>query len=258
MIGGRNEDGDVSRLVDRVNPFDSSVSNSTPMVKARCASSAAAAAAADNAVNGQQLFVFGGNNGETQMSSCEKFHPATNRWTPLPDMPTRRSFSGAARVPGVGVVVVGGNNDVSGNLCTAELLSCSTEDNGVENWSWRRLAPMMKPRTYPGVAYFRGRVVVAGDVHCVNNGVECLRLPAGDNDPGQWTQLEAPENGTPQTRSLVVLNERLHLADRDGNVHEFVPASESSALTLKEFTWKPIFTIQNVALLQLAVLQKQR
>ncbi|VDD76801.1 unnamed protein product [Mesocestoides corti] len=42
---------------------------------------------------------------------------------------------------------------------------------------------MMKPRTYPGVAYFRGRVVVAGgDSGCIHD-IEFLRLPADDNDP---------------------------------------------------------------------------
>uniref|UniRef100_A0A5K3FMM0 F-box/kelch-repeat protein n=1 Tax=Mesocestoides corti TaxID=53468 RepID=A0A5K3FMM0_MESCO len=156
------------------------------------------------------------------------------------------------------VVVVGGNNDVSGNLCTAELLSCSTEDNGVENWSWRRLAPMMKPRTYPGVAYFRGRVVVAGgDSGCIHD-IEFLRLPADDNDPGQWTQLDALQYATPLKSSLVVLNERLVLADLFGKVHVFLQASESNALTPEEFTYKPIFTIQNVDFDGLLALRKRR
>uniref|UniRef100_A0A5K3FWA8 BACK domain-containing protein n=1 Tax=Mesocestoides corti TaxID=53468 RepID=A0A5K3FWA8_MESCO len=206
MIGGRDEKGEVSRLVDRVDPFDGRVLGAAPMEHERCSFSAAAD------FSGQQLLVFGGENGTTEMSSCEKFDSATNRWTPLPDMPTERSCCGTAIVPGVGVVVVGGYTFTRGALCTAELLSCSTEDNGVENWSWRQLAPMRKPRSHPGVAYFRGRVVVVGDGWNVNNGVECLRLPADDNDPGQWTRLQTLEKATPQTNSLVVLKHRLLLA----------------------------------------------
>uniref|UniRef100_A0A5K3G2I7 BACK domain-containing protein n=1 Tax=Mesocestoides corti TaxID=53468 RepID=A0A5K3G2I7_MESCO len=249
MIGGRNEKREVSRLVDRVDPFDGSVSSSTPMVQARRSCSAAA----DDAVKGQQLFVFGGHDGDTQISSCEKFDPATNRWTSLPDMPTRRENSGAVGVPGVGVVVVGGYIYGRGTLDTAELLSCSTEDNGVENWSWRQLAPMLKRRSFPGVANFRGRVVVADR----DNRIECLRLPADDSNPGQWTQLHALKKGLPEIGSPVVLNERLLLADCHGNVHEFFPASESEPLTLETFTWKPIFTIQNVSIARLLVLRKR-
>uniref|UniRef100_A0A5K3FU54 BACK domain-containing protein n=1 Tax=Mesocestoides corti TaxID=53468 RepID=A0A5K3FU54_MESCO len=252
LIGGRNERAGASRLVDRVDPFDGRVSSAPPMVQARYWFSAAATPA----FNCQQLLVFGGYNGTTQMSSCEKFDPAVNRWTPLPDMLTPRSCCGAVSVPVVGVVVVGGYKFGSGNLCATELLSCSREDNVVRSWSWRQLAPMMKPRIYPGVAYFRDRVVVAGGDYGDINVFECFRLPAGDNDHGQWTQLHALEKGTSLARSPVVLNKRLLLADRDGKVHEFVPASDSKALTLEEFTWKPIFTIQNLLEAQLLVLRR--
>uniref|UniRef100_A0A5K3FYF2 BACK domain-containing protein n=1 Tax=Mesocestoides corti TaxID=53468 RepID=A0A5K3FYF2_MESCO len=45
--------------------------------------------------------------------------------------------------------------------------------------------------------------------------------------------------------------------DCHGNVHEFFPASESEPLTLETFTWKPIFTIQNVSIARLLVLRKR-
>ncbi|VDD77618.1 unnamed protein product [Mesocestoides corti] len=72
LIGGRNERAGASRLVDRVDPFDGRVSSAPPMVQARYWFSAAATPA----FNCQQLLVFGGYNGTTQMSSCEKFDPA--------------------------------------------------------------------------------------------------------------------------------------------------------------------------------------
>ncbi|VDD78940.1 unnamed protein product [Mesocestoides corti] len=50
-------------------------------------------------------------------------------WISLPDMPTRLENTGAVSVP----VVVGGYIYIRGTLDTAELLSCSTADNGVEN-----------------------------------------------------------------------------------------------------------------------------
>ncbi|VDD77271.1 unnamed protein product [Mesocestoides corti] len=57
MIGGRDEKGEVSRLVDRVDPFDGRVLGAAPMEHERCSFSAAAD------FSGQQLLVFGGENG---------------------------------------------------------------------------------------------------------------------------------------------------------------------------------------------------
>uniref|UniRef100_A0A5K3FML5 BTB domain-containing protein n=1 Tax=Mesocestoides corti TaxID=53468 RepID=A0A5K3FML5_MESCO len=74
LIGGRNEKGEASRLVDRVDPFDGRVSSAAPMKQARISCSAVAAT-----LNPPQLLVFGGYNGETNMLACEKFDLATNR-----------------------------------------------------------------------------------------------------------------------------------------------------------------------------------
>uniref|UniRef100_A0A5K3G3K4 Uncharacterized protein n=1 Tax=Mesocestoides corti TaxID=53468 RepID=A0A5K3G3K4_MESCO len=193
------------------------------------------------AVNGQHIFVFGGfEQGSGALASCEIFDPATNRWTPLPAMPTPRFDSGAVHVPGVGFVVVGGWK--GGWLGTVELLTGSSKCSDHVNWSWRQLPSLLEDRTCPAVAYFRGHVIVAGANDGQNISIESLPLTAVDNDPGQWTRLGGPKRDSDLFAPLVVYKGRLLLSDGDQQVHEFVPPPGSVNLTLEQFTWKPVFT----------------
>ncbi len=49
---------------------------------------------------GGKLFVFGGSNGNTYLSSVECYDPETDQWTNLSQMPTARSFPTAAEING--------------------------------------------------------------------------------------------------------------------------------------------------------------
>uniref|UniRef100_A0A5K3FWA3 Uncharacterized protein n=1 Tax=Mesocestoides corti TaxID=53468 RepID=A0A5K3FWA3_MESCO len=207
------------------------------------------------AANGQHLFVFGGfEKGSGALTSCEKFDPATNRWTPLPAMPTPRFDSGAVHVPGVGFVVVGGWK--GGWLGTVELLTGSSDCSDHVNWSWRQLPSLLEDRTCPAVAYFRGRVIVAGANDGENISVESLSLTAVDNDPGQWTRLAGLKIDGEQTRALNLFVFSALFLGGDQQVHEFVPPPGSVNSSLEQFTWKPVFTIPTMSDAYLLVLRK--
>uniref|UniRef100_A0A5K3G0H6 BACK domain-containing protein n=2 Tax=Mesocestoides corti TaxID=53468 RepID=A0A5K3G0H6_MESCO len=201
MLGGSDDNRDATNQVDRINPLDGSVSSVPSMTLPRRRPSAAA--------TDRHLLVFGGDNG-LWLASCEAFDSITNQWTVLPDMPTPRSASAAVNVPDVGVVVVGGWDASMRFSNRAELLAGSVE--GENDCSWTRLVSMLDARLCPAVAFFQGRVVVAGGNDYGSITFECLPLNPGGPHPGQWTRLATPQLLDAWPLSLAVFRERLLLA----------------------------------------------
>lgn len=91
-------------------------------------------------------------------------------------------------IPGVGIVVVGGRFRDSPQTMTSRYAEMLVEDsNAASGWRWIKLNQMLQERYRPGVACFKGCVVVVGGDKGLS--VECLPLTSIDQANGQWTLL---------------------------------------------------------------------
>ncbi|VDO10672.1 unnamed protein product [Rodentolepis nana] len=154
-----------------------------PMIEERAGHSAVAR---DHAV-----LVFGGFNSQSDaiLESCEEFLPTTNTWRKLPSMPTPRYGTGAAHIPGVGDIVVGGWTDIGDDtqpVDNAEIFLTTSSPLGHAG-SWCEITPMLHSRVYPKAEFFNGNVYVVGDYEESTSCVEMLSLFS--DGPPQWTEV---------------------------------------------------------------------
>merc|ERR1712232_1548573 len=77
---------------------------------------------------GKKIYVFGGYDGRTRLSSAEFYDTTSHEWTKLPDMKQKRS-SFAATAVGNRICIVGGWD---GSNC---LSSCEVFDIFTDTWS---------------------------------------------------------------------------------------------------------------------------
>lgn len=104
------------------------------------------------------LYVMGGFDGHTRLSSCERYDPSNDEWTSILDMPHQRSNFGIEILDDM-IFVIGGYNglytlphceclDVAENQWSVCLISCTlwtsnktflqqVRSNGIENESLR-------------------------------------------------------------------------------------------------------------------------
>ncbi|KAM7542630.1 hypothetical protein Aperf_G00000013002 [Anoplocephala perfoliata] len=176
IIGGRTQ---TALSVSQVDKVDTRSGNITSVQSMLCRRDSVSAV-----VSGQSIFVFGGydTTRRTTLSSCEKYDPSSNTWTSVADMSVARYGSGAAHIPGLGELVVGGRSQPNVNeaLNVAELFSSG-------DGNWRTIAPMLCSRGFPRATYFDQSVIVAGDLHNHFHTVERLTLTAGPTP--QWSML---------------------------------------------------------------------
>ena len=92
-----------------------------------------------------------------------------------------------------------GGDRQTGNGRRTELLppSLSLDDNDVDDRVWRRLADLEYDHEQPGVAFFGGRLVVAGGFN--QTFVEVM--PVGQ---GQWTTIARMEFAEVQYTSFIL------------------------------------------------------
>ena len=111
-----------------------------------------------------------------------------SRWEDIPAMQTGRDCSAAVRVPGHGILAIGGGNGSCGGgnedwLEDVELLRLSGDNEDFT--SWRRMAPMLQLKRSPSACYFRGFVFV-----CSWNGeMDLERFDVAAGATGQWTRI---------------------------------------------------------------------
>merc|ERR1712038_2056176 len=77
---------------------------------------------------GRKIYVFGGHDGRTELSSAEFYNTTSQQWTKLPDMKQQR-WECAATLVGNSIVIVGGHN--GSNI----LSSCEVFDTFTDTWS---------------------------------------------------------------------------------------------------------------------------
>ncbi|VDO15917.1 unnamed protein product [Rodentolepis nana] len=100
-------------------------------------------------------------------------------------MPTPRYGTGAAHIPGVGDIVVGGLTRTTYNeliVSIGEIFLTASSPLGHAG-SWCEITPMLHARFRPSAEFFNGKVYVTDD----SISVEMLTLfPEG---PSQWTEV---------------------------------------------------------------------
>nr|CDS24996.1 Kelch repeat type 1 [Echinococcus granulosus] len=196
------------------------------------------------AARNESIFIFGGYLKQGHpIPTCEKVDTATGEFTRLPDMSLARSRTSALNIPDIGIVVVGGWT--ANRLNFAEILVEDPLDES--GWRWIKLNPMLEGRAKPGIAYFNGCVVVAGENSGRELTVEFLPLTSVEQPTAQWTRLHGVDKGWRQYTSLVAFSNRLIMLTSDGPegvVYEFSPTEGDNSLA--NFTWKPLFWVDNV------------
>ena len=148
--------------------------------------------AATGVINGK-LYVVGGYNGSSSLTTLEVYDPATNTWEAKAPMPTaRNSMSGE---------VIGGKLYVVGGVAQNNLNILEVYDPVTNTWASE--APMINPRSNLGTAVFDGKLYAAGGCagYCapVTNVLEVYD-PASDT----WTYKASMLTGRGFTDVAVV------------------------------------------------------
>ncbi len=98
-----------------------------------------------------------------------------------------RLLYGVALTPDLRLFAVGGVNEMCRATKTVEMLQFGVESPEYESAKqWLRVAPLLQPRYTHSVAYFEGRLIVAGGAP----SVEAFRLPCKEFQRGQWTLIQ--------------------------------------------------------------------
>nr|CDS28041.1 hypothetical protein HmN_000788800 [Hymenolepis microstoma] len=141
------------------------------------------------AVKDEFIFLFGGHYEGKCLQDCEKFDTLNNTIIKSTKMLNLRFGSTALNIPGMGIVVVGGCDRVGSTLPTLRSIEMliEVESEGSES-KWIEFPPMLKERYRPGVALFKGSIIVAGGD--TDFSVEYYPLTAGDQE-AQYMKMSA-------------------------------------------------------------------
>jgi glucose/arabinose dehydrogenase/N-acetylneuraminic acid mutarotase len=132
-----------------------------------------------------KLYAFGGSSGPFtgQVKSAAVYDPATDQWTPLPDMGTARGGPAAA-VIGTKIYVVGGMGADGASLASVEVFDTTTQ-------TWSTAPDMSIRRDNPAAAGADGKLYVFGgrtrnaDGTAVNGTLDTVEML--DPATGTWT-----------------------------------------------------------------------
>ena len=125
-------------------------------------------------------------------------------------MLSARYNTSALNIPEIGIVVVGGSFRNCRGVTELRYVEVLVEDRKINSgWRWIRLNSMLEARDRPGVAYFRGCVVVAGGYR--KSSAEYLPLTSIEQTNAQWTRLRGIDKNGFTGESLASFNNRLIL-----------------------------------------------
>ena len=102
-------------------------------------------------------------------------------------MQLRRFNHAAVRVPGQGILAIGGCSGIEDWLADVDLLQLSDEDEDVI--SWRQMAPMLQPKKRPSACHFRGFVFVCSRD---SDDLDLCSFDVAAGVAGQWTRIVCP------------------------------------------------------------------
>nr|CDS32601.1 hypothetical protein HmN_001003300 [Hymenolepis microstoma] len=145
----------------------------------------------------------------------------------LPQMPTPRYGTGAAHIPGVGEIVVGGYTEIGGNapgVDNAEILLANSSPLGHAG-TWCEIAPMLNSVANPSAEFLNGKIYVAVDFRNSNSPVEILSIFS--EGPTQCTKVTNTSSGLESTICL------------DGSLLFGCCALNTTSSTMKRFSAVP-------------------
>ncbi|KAH7717059.1 Protein KEL-3 a [Aphelenchoides avenae] len=144
-----------------------------------------------------QIYVCGGFDGATSLSSVESYDPSLNRWTIRPSMSSNRCAAAAAVLDGY-LYVIGGHDGIS-IFSTAERFDPVTG-------KWDKIAPMNSRRCRLAAVSYEGKIYAIGGYNgtCFLNSVEIY-----DPETNTWTTGE-PMNLRRARVSAVVNGQRIY------------------------------------------------
>nr|CDS29486.1 hypothetical protein HmN_000235200 [Hymenolepis microstoma] len=239
IIGGKDTDKNSVAKVQKINSHNGRVSKAAPLAQSRFGASAVAYE--------NSIMVFGGYDGRSILSSCEKYDTTLDRWTPLPSMPTPRYGTGAVHVPIAGDLVLGGSDrrdDTGPYLRTAEIFL--NRSLGEElNQTWQQINPMLKPRFCPAAIFFEDSVYVTRGA---NDSVEALSLGSS-----QWTLISECPTMNSSPYSMAILDGNLLLASDSGIIYELQAFRASSESNELEYEWFQLCELPNICNVTLLV-----
>jgi len=146
VVGGEGADGDVTSIVERLDPMVGSWQpvESLPAPRAYCA--AVALACRINVLGGCDL------DGAV-LNTVERYDPGTGRWTPVAPMGTRRKHLGVSVYNNM-IYAVGGRDDAT-ELSSAERYNPQTN-------TWQPVVAMTSRRSGVGLAVVNGQLMAIG------------------------------------------------------------------------------------------------
>ena len=175
VVGGQDESGDPTGLVEVFSPAENGWRPIASLPKPL----SSALSVSIESLNG--LFVLGGHDGETAVSTFMRYDLNEDRWLEMPEMPIPRTNAAGGVVNG-NLYIVGGENE------SGPLSSCSKFD--LDDNSWSECSDMQHSRTEAKAVSFLGRLYVFGG-----------QISAGDNqiiaeiyEPGMdvWQPIASP------------------------------------------------------------------
>ncbi|VDM05134.1 unnamed protein product [Schistocephalus solidus] len=187
------------------------------------------------------LGVFGGENVEGRLSSCEVYDVNRDRWFNLPDMWVKRIGPAAACLSGDYRVFVFGGCDDTSYLTSVEFCRLEADweeatDTAFTEDFWQAAAPMITARSDLAATPFRGRIIVAGGVDDGGgrlNVVEMFTPPDASSPLGQWTELTCMNQRRAFFSLLTSADAVFALGGDDWGMHYCPPlAMHSFSLTL--------------------------
>ncbi|KAM7542879.1 hypothetical protein Aperf_G00000000703 [Anoplocephala perfoliata] len=232
LIGGKDIMAESTALVDRINPERGEATRMSDLQQKRSDHSAA--------TDGECIFVFGGvdSSNESILASCERYDPASNSWTQLPDMPIARRASAAVNIPDIGILVAGGSNKVSMDAEGMNIVECLRIRRGT--YSWKKYPSMQHSRVCAKGVYHNESVYVTS---FSDLSVDMLKILPQTR--GQWTLITA--NNPPQDYpwSMAVLEDKILLSTREGNIYRLEFSRNSTTSDPYAVQWINYISISN-------------
>ncbi|MEM7332136.1 MAG: kelch repeat-containing protein [Chloroflexota bacterium] len=173
IIGGIGEDGNPTGNVEAFSPANNAW---RPMTSLPTPLSDALAVATQDA-----LFVIGGHDGNTAVSTFYKFDLTEERWIELPEMPNAR-VNPAGDILNDQLIVVGGENE------SGILTSCSNYDLDSESWS--ACSETINSRTKGEAISFLGRLYLFGGQLSEGGAQHVAEIYNIESDT--WEPVDAP------------------------------------------------------------------
>ncbi len=116
---------------------------------------------------------------------------AHSRWEKFSSMQSPRVFHELAWLPYGRLFAVGGRDGDDKEMATVEMLTCFWGSEDPVKSEWKYMAPLLKPRSIFGMAYFDTKLIVAGGWE--SDTVEYLTPPIAESPDGQWTAVRPIE-----------------------------------------------------------------